>query len=279
MIRAEIERVVEPIIQDCLRKFGDFSRPGMSPEEFAQAIAGELRPDVRRVSLLVSLAQAATRGGIEGEGVELGCGYGFLLFPLALFNPEIHWTGVEHPGRNYFNRPDFMQTMSEYHTKLVGVNFVKEPLPFRDRQFSMVTLSETLEHLPIERISFVMEEISRVLAPGGLLIASSPNQASLENRIRLLKGKSILELPDRTAVAKEIFGHIRIYTPEEMNRMMCERGFTLESVVLESNNSAYRGKSSTSLLRRLYRLYERVEQRCEFLRSFGDTWYMVFRKN
>ena len=124
-----------------------------------------------------------------------------------------------------------------------------------------------------------MEEIKRVLAPGGLLVASSPNQASLENRIRLLTGRSILELPDRMAVAKDIFGHIRIYTPDEMKRMMSDRGFSLEQAVLESNNSAYRGKSSKSLLRGLYRLYETVEQRFNFSRGFGDTWYMVFRKN
>ncbi len=80
MIRAEIEKVVEPIIRECLRRFGDYSRPGMSPEEFAAATAGELRPDVRRVSLLVSLVNPAAGGWIEGEGLELGCGYGFLLF-------------------------------------------------------------------------------------------------------------------------------------------------------------------------------------------------------
>ena len=251
----------------------------MLPEEFAAAIAGELRPDIRRVSLLVSLAQASSRDRITGEGLELGCGYGFLLFPMALFNPDVHWTGVEHPDRKYFNRPEFQQTMCRYHSQLVGVNFVRDRLPFGDKHFSVITLSETLEHLPMERISFVMEEINRVLVPGGLLIASSPNQASLENRIRLLKGKSILELPDRRSVAKDIFGHIRIYTPDEMNRMMSERGFTLERFVLESNNSAYRGKSSKSWLRRLYRLYERVEQHLDFLRPFGDTWYMVFRKN
>ena len=94
-----------------------------------------------------------------------------------------------------------------------------------------------------------------------------------------MKGRSILELPDRTAVAKDIFGHIRTYTPEELTQMMSERGFSFELSTLESNNSAYRGKSSKSLLRRLYRLYERVEQRFDFLREFGDTWYMVFRKN
>ena len=124
-----------------------------------------------------------------------------------------------------------------------------------------------------------MDEISRVLLPGGLLIASSPNQASLENRIRLLKGGSILDMPDHIAVAKGIFGHIRLYTPDEMKLLMSRRGFSLEVSVLESNNSTYPGKSSKSLRRRLYRFYERVEQRFNFLRDFGDTWYMVFRKN
>ncbi len=61
--------------------------------------------------------------------------------------------------------------------------------------------------------------------------------------------------------------------------MMSERGFSLERFVLESNNSAYRGKSAKSFLRRVYRLYEKIEQRFDFLRGFGDTWYMVFRKN
>lgn len=107
MIRPEIEKVVEPILRERLRKFGDFSRPGMSPEEFAMATAGELRPDLRRVSLLVSMVHAAAGDRIKGEGLELGCGYGFLLFPMALFNPNVHWTAVEHPDRKYFNRPLF----------------------------------------------------------------------------------------------------------------------------------------------------------------------------
>jgi hypothetical protein len=83
MIRAEIEKVLELIIRDCLRKFSDYSRAGMSPEEFAAATEGELRPDIRRVSLLVSLVQAAAGDAIEGEGLELGRGYGFLFFPMA----------------------------------------------------------------------------------------------------------------------------------------------------------------------------------------------------
>jgi SAM-dependent methyltransferase len=279
MSREDIEKTVEPIIRECLRKFGDFSRAGTSVEEFTKATAGQLRPDIRRVSLLVSLAQSITDFEFHGEGLELGCGYGFLLFPMAIFNPRVRWTAVEHPGRSYFNRPDFQQAIRDYNCQLVGVDFVHEPLPFVDERFSVVTFSETLEHLPVERLNFVLAEITRVMRPGGLLIASSPNQASLENRIRLFKGTSILDLPEQVVFAKGTFGHIRLYTPAEMSHLMCERGFSLVRCFLESNNSGYRGRSSKSLRRVLYRLYERMEQRLDFLRSLGDSWYMVFRKN
>lgn len=210
--------------------------------------------------------------------MELGCGYGYPIFPFALYFPKIHWTCVEHLARTHFNRPDFLQAFRNYHCQPVGTDFVHGRILFPDQYFSIVTFSETLEHLPVERISFILAEIHRVLCPGSLLVASSPNQASLENRILLFRGKSILNLPEEMAFAKDIFGHIRLYTPNEMAFMMDRLGFTLERSVLESNDSAYRGASSTSLRRQLYRLYEHAEQHLDFLRGLGDTWYMVFRK-
>ena len=279
MTRLEIEKAVEPIISDCLRRFGDWSRPDVSAEEFGANIGDGLRPDVRRVSLLISLTKSIPGGEISGEGLELGCGYGFLLFPMAIFNPKVHWTGIEHPGRRYFNRADFRQTFSDHNCSLVGLDFVHEPLPFPDGHFSVVTFSETLEHMPIERLFFVLGEISRVLRPGGLLIASSPNQSGLENRLRLLKGGSILDLPEYLEVAEGIFKHIRLYTTAEMKHLMGQLGFRVERWAMESNNSAYRGKSPTSMYRRMYRLYERAEQRLSFLRGMADTWYIVFRKD
>jgi len=276
--RTEIEKAIEPILQECLRKFGDYSPIEITSEEFARSIKGQLRSDLRRVSLLVSLVQSAPGGPAKGEGLELGCGYGYLLFPMALFNPKIRWIAVEHPGRRYFNKPEFRQAMNDYKCSLIGVDFVHGALPFADEQFSIVTFSETLEHLPVERLNFVMQEIGRVLRSGGLLVASSPNQASLENRVRLLKGRSILEIPDHLPAMQGLFGHIRLYTSDEMNLLASRLGFSLERRVLESNNSAYRG-GRRSLRRRLYRLYEFAEQQLGFMRVFGDTWYMVFRKN
>jgi hypothetical protein len=57
MIRSEIEKSVKPIIFECLWKFGEYARPGISPEEHAAEIVDRLRPDIRRVSLLISLAK------------------------------------------------------------------------------------------------------------------------------------------------------------------------------------------------------------------------------
>ena len=100
-------------------------------------------------------------------------------------------------------------------------------------------------------MNFVLSEIARIIQPDGVLIASSPNQASLENRLRLMKGKSILDMPNE--VAKGIFGHIRLYTPSEMQSAMAKQGLTLERCEMESNNSGYRGNSDRSWVRRVHR--------------------------
>ena len=278
MTRAEIEKEVEPIIYQCLRQFGDFTPKDVTDKDFDAAIEGTLRPDTRRVSLIVSLAQSFLDPSINAEGLEVGCGYGYLLFPLIKLLPHIRWAATEHPDRLYFYREDFVKAMRDRNCKLSAANITVEALPYPDESFSVVTFSETLEHLPVERLNFVLSEIARVTRAGGILLMSSPNQASLENRIRLLKGRSILAMPNEVATAKGTYGHIRLYTPSEMESAMSNLGFALERCILESNNSGYRGISARSFLRSLYRMYERAETKLRILQPLGDAWYMVFRK-
>ena len=81
----------------------------------------------------------------------------------------------------------------------------------------MVTFSEApYKYLPPERLNFVLSELARVIRRGGILLMSLPNQASLENRLVLLKGKSILAMPHRLPFLGDTFGHIRLYTRSEM---------------------------------------------------------------
>src|ERR1700730_3477909 len=63
MTRAEIEKTIEPIIRNCLRELSDYTKNEISDEVFDFHTQGMFRPDVRRVSLIISLAQSLLGAG------------------------------------------------------------------------------------------------------------------------------------------------------------------------------------------------------------------------
>jgi SAM-dependent methyltransferase len=217
-------------------------------------------------------------GQKPGRGCEIGPGFGYLLFPLAEFLPSISWFAVEHPVRGYAAREIYLNEFKKHNSELAYADITREKLPYPDGYFSVVTFSEVLEHLPIESVAFIMGELSRILEPGGVLIASSPNQASFEMRLRLLQGKSILELPFELEYAPGIFGHIRLYTPSEFAAIGARFGLNSCYHRCESNSSMYRGTSSFSPRRLIHRAFEWMERIFPPLRVMGDTWYMCLVK-
>jgi len=52
-------------------------------------------------------------------------------------------------------------------------------LPFENNFFDVVTLIEVIEHLTAEENRLVMQEVRRVLRPGGRVLVTTPNYASL----------------------------------------------------------------------------------------------------
>jgi len=276
LTRAEIEKVVEPIIRRSLREL-EYTQADVGDAEFAKGTDGMFRPDVRRVSLILWMVHSLLAPQASGEGLEVGSAFGYLLFSAGVLLPGMRWTGLDFPGRTYRHPEAYEKAYREYNCRFVAADICKEPLPFADGQFSVVTFSEVLEHLPVERASFVFSELARVVRPGGILMVSSPNQASLENRIKLLKGKSILDMPNPIDSFGGVFGHIRLYTPAEIKAALSNMGLRLERSEIETNISGYRG-TAKSLRRRMYQLYERLEGRFGLLRGLGDTYYQAFRK-
>jgi len=275
MTRAEIEKRIAPVIASCRSRFALTA----SDEADAPATQESLRPEIRRVSLIASMVVSLCGNDPAGEALEVGSGFGYLLFSLAALFPQIRWSTIEHPAQPFATRKKYQKAFRDCQCRFELLDLLHSPLPFPDGHFSLVTFSEVLEHLPPDHVNFILREIARTIHPGGILIASSPNQASLENRLRLFRGKSIFEFPDELPYAKGLYGHIRLYTTVEMQCAMAKLGFTLGLRTLESNNSSYRGTSPRSWKRWTYRLYEGLEQQFTILRPLADTWYMAFRKN
>ena len=64
------------------------------------------------------------------------------------------------------------------------VDLNRQPLPYTDNRFALVTCIETIEHL--ENYREVIREIYRVLQPGGVAVFSTPNILNLRSRLRYL---------------------------------------------------------------------------------------------
>jgi SAM-dependent methyltransferase len=110
-------------------------------------------------------------------------------------------------------------------------------LPFREARFDLAICTEVLEHLLWPH--FLLKEIHRVLAPGGHLIVSVPNMASLSYRFAWLMG----HLPSCAAsgnlpqamgsTSYEIEGgrtrggHVVDFTMQRLHRLLETAGFAI----------------------------------------------------
>ena len=97
-----------------------------------------------------------------------------------------------------------------------------EPLPFDDGSFEAVFAGEIIEHL-VDTGGF-LDELRRVLGPGGIAVITTPNLASFENRLRLALGRYPIwveyELGDQ--------GHVRAYTLPTLRAQLRRHGFQVE---------------------------------------------------
>jgi ubiquinone/menaquinone biosynthesis C-methylase UbiE len=99
------------------------------------------------------------------------------------------------------------------------------PLPFEDQFFEAIFAGEIIEHL-VDTSGF-LDELRRVLRPGGVVVLTTPNLASLENRLRLLCGR----YPIWVEFALSDQGHVRTYTLPTLRGHLRSRGFTVEAIV------------------------------------------------
>jgi SAM-dependent methyltransferase len=103
----------------------------------------------------------------------VGSGTGELMRAVAMRYP------VQAFGCDYTT-----DLIAKSDQKIDIVDLNREPLPFADNRFALVTCIETIEHL--ENYRQVIREIYRVLQPGGVAVISTPNILNLRSRLRFL---------------------------------------------------------------------------------------------
>ncbi len=148
----------------------------------------------------------------------------------------------------------------------------KDRFPYPDGYFSTVLCCEIVEHLPADPMH-MMGEIHRILKPGGALVFTTPNIASLRAAAGVLQGFHPMLFPAYVRPngnGETEARHNREYTPREVRDLLENSGF--EVAVLETG--AFREQPAPELA-----WVENLLERYILARELrGDGIYAVGRK-
>lgn len=166
----------------------------LDPPEVAGLVREIGLPQRSRAGSLEAVLEVAARLP-RGRALDLPCGPGLASEALRRLGFEVTAADLDEQA---------FAGSREIRFEKVDLDL---PLPFSDASFELVHCGDGIEHLesPIR----ALRELARVLAPGGSLLLTTPNYASLERRLRfLLSGSLAKPLPrSGTDVARGERGH------------------------------------------------------------------------
>jgi SAM-dependent methyltransferase len=136
-------------------------------------------------------------GGPGRRVLDLGCRYGTLTSRYLAGNDVV---GIDVDR-------DALEKAAELGIETVWAD-AEEPLPFEDRSFDIVVAGELLEH--VRDPEALVDEMHRVLRPGGTFVGSVPNAFRAKNRLRFLAGRPPESDPT----------HLHIFTPADVHRLL-----------------------------------------------------------
>ncbi len=158
--------------------------------------------------------------------LDIGCGSGLLAFKIK--NNFNYIYGIDITTSQ-------IQIAEEKAKKELKNNFifsicnVDEGINFEDEMFDTVTCLAVLEH--VFDPYFVVDEISRILKPGGIFILDVPNIAYLKQRINLLFGR--LPVTSSPFNWREIGwdgGHLHYFTQKTICKLLNDSGFNIVKI-------------------------------------------------
>ena len=138
------------------------------------------------------------------------------------------------------------------------------PFPFYDEELDVVISMATLEH--IIHLDHHMNEVKRILKPGGHLFISVPNYSGIHFFLRyVLKGESFHDPLDKGLDRYEFYAHVRSFTYKTLLRFITSFGFEPLEVYLtlpEGSSKYISLKKRSPLKARAARLAMRAFYAC-----------------
>jgi SAM-dependent methyltransferase len=181
---------------------------------------------------LVRTLQCTPPGGQEDRILEMGC---YLQVTPALRNllgyGEVRGCALGRTGETV-KRSTMANDGEQFECFIDLFGADVDPFPYPDGYFSTILCCELLEHLEHDPMH-MMSEIYRVLRPGGILLLSTPNIASLRSIAEVLKGSHPASFRRYTRTrfrADPEPAHSREYTPDEIRLLLADSGFIVLSI-------------------------------------------------
>ncbi len=172
-----------------------------------------------RLNIVFNIIKQYTKAGINlsKKYIDLGCKDGYLLDKARELDYDVYGIDISD---------NIVKVLSEQ-----GFNMKKhdlgKSLPYHDYYFDIVTCLQVIEHLT--NPEHLVKEMYRILKPGGILILSTPNLASLGSRLRLLVGLYPLQLGPCN---KWHFGnHYRLFTLPTLKTVLKRNKFSIDKVI------------------------------------------------
>jgi len=152
------------------------------------------------------------RTPLEGKtALDVGCGAGLLTEPLARLGGEV--TGLDAAPANAVAAARHAQGSG------LAVTYLAGELAALDGRFDLVTCLEVLEHVA-DKEAFVAE-LARHLAPGGLLVVSTPNRTEASRLLLVGAAEALGAVPRGTHHWDDFV------TPGELRTLLANAGLTM----------------------------------------------------
>ena len=156
----------------------------------------------------------AATGRLHGNLLDFGCGQGDLL--AHLLERGISCYGADHSPQTLAKVSGrFSQHQNWRDCRLIDGN----KIDFASNFFDVITLVETLEHIPTDKLTQLFDELRRLIKPDGIIVISTPYNEDLS--------KEAIYCPFCESIFHR-WQHLHSFTVDSLHKLIRDHGFQAE---------------------------------------------------